>query len=520
MRVADYLDIAAAKFPDREYLVFEENRLTYLDAQKIVHSIAERINRLHIELELRRDVPIGLYSSNDHRVSLVQLGASKADIPYMGVHDRNSVETNAEILEYVDCQVIFFKSEYETQVVQLKKLVPSIIAWICIDKPSSEGEDLERWIKGCANKYPYYPVKRDSIGMFIVTGGTTGNSKAAMHSNRSVEMQIINASISFDFDGDSRLLSVAPLSHAAGQLATALFPKGGTNVIIRGFDPELVLRTIESERITHLFVPPTIIYILMAHPLLRQSDLSSLKCLMVGAAPIPPEKFKEAVRVFGPILYEAFAQTETLIPVLIKRPEDYYRPDGSFDEEILPTAGRASDFSSVEIMDPQGTVLPPGMPGEIVVRSSMGMSGYYKLPEATLEASMFGVHHTGDIGIKNTRGFITIIDRMKDLIISGGFNVYPAEVEAVINEHPAVLDCIVVGVPDEKWGEAVKAIVQLKPKMHVTADEILALCQLRLGGVKTPKSVDMWPELPRSPVGKLLRREARKQFWIGHWRTV
>lgn len=520
MRIADYLDMAAAKFPEREYLVFDRCRLSYRETRQFMHTIAVRMERLYTEFALRRDVPIALYSPNDHRVTRVQLGANKADIPYMGVHDRNSVETNADMLSYTDCEVVLFHSDYAGEVARLRALVPSIKLCICLDAAFPEGDSLESWLDGCWKDHAYRPVDCNRIAMFIVTGGTTGRAKAAMHTHLSVEMQIINASMNFDFRHHSRLLTVAPLSHAAGQFATALLPKGGTNVILKRFDAEVVLRTIESERITHVFLPPTIVYMLMTHPLVGKVDLASLKVMMVGAAPIAPEKFKEAVRIFGPIVYEGFAQTETLIPLLVKRPEDYMLPDGSCDEEIVPTTGRAVDFCYVDITDENGIVVPAGEQGEIVVRSSMGMSGYYKLPEASEDAARFGVHHTGDVGVKNARGFITIVDRKKDLIITGEFNIYPAEVEAVVNEHPAVLDCILVGVPDEKWGKAIKAIVELKAGMQVDGEEILAMCHGRLGGVKSPKSVEIWPQLPRSPVGKLLRREARKKFWEGHSRNI
>jgi acyl-CoA synthetase (AMP-forming)/AMP-acid ligase II len=296
--------------------------------------------------------------------------------------------------------------------------------------------------------------------------------------------------------------------------------RGAANIILPGFDPDAILSLIEKEKITHLFLPPTAVYALMAHPRTRQTDFSSLKCFIVGAAPFAPEKFKEAVRIFGPVIYEAFGQTETLFPLVIKSPSDYLNADGSFDEEAVRAAGKAVTVARIAIMDDEGNLLPAGERGEIVVRSSMIMQGYYKKPKDTAEVSQFGWHHTSDIGILDGRGFLTIVDRKKDMIVSGGFNIYPVEIEKVIQGHASVLDCIVVGVPDDKWGEAVKAVVQLKSGQTAVAEDLIALCKAQLGSAKSPKTVEFWPDLPRSAVGKLLKKDVRAKFWGEHWRAV
>ena len=259
---------------------------------------------------------------------------------------------------------------------------------------------------------------------------------------------------------------------------------------------------------------------MLAHPKLRTTNLGSLRCIVVGGAPVVPTKFKEAVAAFGPVLYEMYGQTETLAPITLKRPDDCIRADGSFDEDVLRSAGRAAPYARVEIMDPEGQMLPPGQAGEIVVMSSMTMRGYYKMPQETEESARQGWHHTTDIGIRDERGFITIVDRLKDMIISGGFNIYPSEIEAVIGELAAVQECSVVGVPDEKWGESVKAVIQLMPGLTLSEAEVVEHCKAKLGSLKVPRSVEFWPELPKSPVGKVLKREIRKKYWEGHWRTV
>ncbi len=245
-----------------------------------------------------------------------------------------------------------------------------------------------------------------------------------------------------------------------------------------------------------------------------------MKFFGIAAAPYAPDKFKEAVKVFGPVMHDLYGQTEILFPVLAKFSRDYLYANGTFDEEIVRSTGRAVPFAWMEIMDDDGKILPPGETGEIVVRSTIVMQGYYKRPKETKEVSKFGWHHTSDVGVKDARGFITIVDRKKDMIISGGFNVYPVEVETVILTHSAVLECTVIGVLSEKWGEEIKAVITLKDGAKATGEEFLASCKDKLGSIKAPKSVEFWPELPHSAVGKLLKKDIRAKFWEGQWRAV
>ena len=517
MRIADYLDTAAGRYPDAEVLVFGAERVTYAQARELVHTIA---NAFKAEKALSENACVAVYSGNDHRISLVQWGANRADLVWMGVHVRNATATNIEVLKYMDCEAIFFSSALEADLPALKAGLPNVRLWVCIDRESPHGVHLDAWMDGHEGEFPYTPCDANRVACMVPSGGTTGPSKGAVHKHSSLEMEIVNLAMSMGIVEGSRLLTVAPLSHAAGQIALGFIPFGGVNVILSEFHPDEFLKTCNEERISHLFIPPTILYSLLLSPLAKTLDLSSLRCMFVGAAPVAPQKFKEAVELFGPVVYEGYAQTETLIPVLVKSPTDYLLPDGSFDERVLRSSGRPPPLVRVAIMDDAGKLLPSGEAGEVVVRASMGMSGYYKLPDATAEASQYGWHHTGDVGVMDARGYVTLIDRKKDMVITGGFNVYPNEVEAVLNMHPSVLECIVIGVPDEKWGEAVKGIVRLKPGATATQAELIALCREHLGGVKSPKTVEFWEDLPRSAVGKLLRREARQRFWAGHWRSI
>lgn len=517
MRLADYFDAATALRPDALAFVDGATRITYAQAQKYVHAVA---NGLTCERAAGAGTHVAIYAPNDYRVSLLHLGINLSDMAWLSVHIRNTMETNADVLEYFDTDIVFFHSAFEAGMPLLKSKLSKAKLYICIDKPSEHGVHMDAWLKGCDKPFRNQPEDPNARAFLQPTGGTTGPSKGAVHTHRTLELMGMALANGFNVTKESRHLCIAPLTHAAGLLVLGFTVKGGVNIIMPGFDPVALLDTIEKEKVTHLYLPPTAVYGLLAHPKTKTTDFSSLKCFIVGAAPIAPEKFKEAVRVFGPVMYEGFGQTETLIPILVKGPADYLLADGSFDEDVVRAAGKAVDVAALAIMDPEGNLLPAGERGEIVVRSSMVMQGYYKKPEDTAAVSTFGWHHTGDVGIQDARGYVTIVDRIKDMIVSGGFNIFPVEIEKVIQGHPAVLDCIVVGVPDDKWGEAVKAVVQLKPNQAVDEEAIINLCKEQLGSTKTPKSVEFWPELPRSAVGKLLKKDVRAKFWGDQWRAV
>ncbi len=517
MRLADYFDGAATQYPQNLALVDGPIRLTFAKAQKTVHAIATALTRAR---QAGSGNHVAIYAPNDYRVTLLHLGINLADMAWLSVHIRNPVEINAEILEYFDTNVVFFHSAFESSVPLLKVKLTLAKLYVCMDRESQHGPSLEQFLADC-----WLPFRNDredpnTTSLLQPTGGTTGPSKGAVHTHRTLEMLALTVSSGFHVRPESRHLVVAPLTHAAGLVVLGFTTRGAANIILPGFDADVILSLIEKEKITHLFLPPTAVYGLMAHPRTKQTDFSSLQCFIVGAAPFAPEKFKEAVRLFGPVIYEAFGQTETLFPLVIKSPSDYINSDGSLDEEAVRAAGKAVPVARIGIMDDDGKLLPAGERGEIVVRSSMTMQGYYKKPSDTAEVSKFGWHHTSDIGIVDARGFLTIVDRKKDMIVSGGFNIYPVEIEKVIQGHASVLDCIVIGVPDEKWGEAVKAVVQLKPCQIVCEEDLIALCKAQLGSAKAPKSVEFWPDLPRSAVGKLLKKDVRAKFWGDQWRAI
>jgi acyl-CoA synthetase (AMP-forming)/AMP-acid ligase II len=304
------------------------------------------------------------------------------------------------------------------------------------------------------------------------------------------------------------------MTHTAGMLAVPCTARGGTVIVLTKPDPALLLDAIAKHKVTEFFLPPTVIYRLLDIPDLgKKADFSSLKCLLYGAAPMSVEKLKQALEIFGPVMMGGYGQTECPASIAFLPPDEHFVNGRVASDARLSSVGRPSPLIRVEILNDANEILVPGETGEICVRGDLVMKGYYKAPGKTAETIVDGWLHTGDVGHIDAEGYLHITDRKKDMIISGGFNVYPSEVEQVIWSHPAVQDCAVIGVPDADWGEAVKAVVELNSGQMVSAGELTALCKEKLGSVKTPKTIEFVTELPRSPVGKVLKKDLRQPYW-------
>ncbi|EAQ96662.1 class I adenylate-forming enzyme family protein [Congregibacter litoralis] len=511
MRVADYFDRTASINPQQEAFVDIDldRRLSYQDARNFAHQVAVVLTE---KLGLAAGSKVAVYSPNDSLAFLAIVGVSRADMVWLPLNFRNALATNAQLLSFFGADVLIFHSQFEDSIAEIKSLAPDIKHFLCLDGDSSQGDSLRSLFSDGPVSYDSGPEDPMATTWMLATGGTTGPSKGVEHSHHSVEatinLQILGAVIS----PNPRYLVIAPMTHAAGYMIPAFVARNGTVVVLPEFEAGRVLETIEAEKITHLFLPPAALYGMLDHPDAAKYDYSSLQAFYIGAAPTAPERYKEAVARFGPCITEIYGQTETMFPLLYKSTAECLDDKGAFRESVLRSAGRVCPGCRVEIMSEDGQLLGPNEPGEIVVRGSSVMKGYYTNPEATAEVSRHGWHHTTDVGVKDEEGYITIVDRIKDMIISGGFNIYPVEIENVINGMAEVQNCAVIGVPDSKWGEAIKAVIVLQEGSSLEAESVMALCKEKLGSMKAPKSVEFWDALPLSPVGKILKREIRDRF--------
>jgi acyl-CoA synthetase (AMP-forming)/AMP-acid ligase II len=397
----------------------------------------------------------------------------------------------------------------------LREALPRLRLIVGIDARAAGAVLLDDWQGDPADWRDLGTWSPEDLAAIVASGGTTGSPKGIMQSHRGLASYVANHLATMPADTPPRYLVAAPMTHAAGLMCLPMLVRGGTVFVIDGAQPRAVADAIRRWAITDIFLPPTVIYTMLADPEIAAMTFPSLRYLLYGAAPMSVSKLREALALFGPVMVHGFGQMEAIMLCSVLAPADHYREGEIADDERLSSCGRPAPFVNLAIMAEDGTLLGPAEVGEIVVRGGNVMLGYFGDPEATAEASRFGWHHTGDLGYRDGEGFYHIVDRARDMIISGGFNIFPSEIEQHLWTHPAVSDCAVIGAPDEKWGEAVTAVIELKPGATVSAEELIALCRARLGSIKAPKRVEFWPELPRSAVGKVLKRQIRDRFWDG-----
>jgi acyl-CoA synthetase (AMP-forming)/AMP-acid ligase II len=442
---------------------------------------------------------------------------------WIPVGARNAAEENRYVLDAFDCDILFFQKEFASLIAALRPRLAKIKRYVCIDGEAEGAVSLAAWIEGHADTDLNLAVDLDDVVAISPTGGTTGVPKGVMNTHRSIQTYVAHFMIACNYGAQDRPvnLAAAPMTHTSGVMSLPCTARGGTVVILPKPDPALLLAAIPQYRVTEFFLPPTVIYRLLDIPdLNKKVDFSSLKYFVYGAAPMSVDKLKRAIKVFGPVMMECYGQTECPATISSMRPDEHFDAGALASDERLSSVGRPNPLVHVEILGEDNRVLAKGETGEICVRGDLVMKGYYKDPVKTAETIVDGWLHTGDIGHLDSGGYVHITDRKKDMIISGGFNVYPSEVEQVIWAHPAVRDCAVIGVPDEQWGEAVKAVVELNAGQSVGAEELIALCKQRLGSVKAPKTVDFIAALPRSAVGKVLKKDLRAEYWRGTERRI
>ena len=521
MRAIDYFDKGAEAFPDRIAIIDRTTQYSYREAQEASHKIARAMQARGLNGEER----VAIFSPNDGRILLCMLGLMRAGGVWVPVNHRNALDANVQFLKYSETSWLFYHSSFQEQVRQMKAQAPALKQFVCLDAENDGDPALESFVKlGVEGEEVDWGDPRGNLERLVglvPTGGTTGPAKGVMVTSLSwgTMVETANQCLRCD-DIEPVCLSTAPLSHAAGVVAFAMFPLAATNVIMPAFDALEVLQNIQHYRVTHIFLPPTALYAMLAHPRLREFDYSSLRRMLLAAAPVSPDKLKKAVEVFGRCVCQSYGQTEAPMYMTYLDTKTLAAATAGDHPERLRSCGKVTPAVRLAIMDDDGLLLPPHKTGEIVARGALVSAGYYHLPAATAEIRTFGWHHTGDVGYRDDDGFFYIVDRKKDMIITGGFNVFSVEVEAAIMALPQVHECAVIGVPHDVWGEAVKAFVVVNPGESLTQEEVLQHCKSRLGGMKSPKSVEFRSEIPKTFAGKLDRKTLREPYWKNAERQV
>ena len=522
MAMIDFFDRGWSINPEGAAYIQDERSYSFDE----VGALSCRIANALLATGLPKESKGAVWAMNDATAWTCALGLWRANMCWLPVGARSSAEENHYVLDQFDCEVLFYQASFADVIATLQPRLPKVRHWVCIDGATPQvrhSVELGDWIRDHGATRPHVRVDMDDVVAVMPTGGTTGSPKGVMNTHRSYQTAFAHFLMACPYGPDEKpvTLAAAPMTHTAGLLSIPVTSRGGAVVILSKPDPVLMLGAIARHRVTEIFLPPTVIYRLLDIPDLNiKVDFSSLRYFMYGAAPMSLDKLKQAIEVFGPVMTGGYGQTEAPGSISTLLPGEHLQAGRPASDMRLSSVGRPNPLVHVEIMDDERRILPRGESGEICVRGDLVMKGYYKDPAKTAETIVDGWLHTGDVGHLDAQGFLHITDRKKDMIISGGFNVYPSQVEQVIWSHPAVQDCAVIGVPDDNWGEAVKAVVELNAGQSVTAEELMALCKSRLGSVMTPKSVDFIAQLPRSAAGKVLKKDLRAGYWKDSARKI
>lgn len=453
---------------------------------------------------------------NHARFFELLFGAARVGAVLTPINNRLTTPEVAHIISDSQARLLFVESAL------LPVAAPLIAANPVLQAISIDSDDYTRWRDASGLHAPTFAPGPETVALQLYTSGTTGKAKGVMITHRNLlEAKAVEATKPGSWnrwDDHDAVLVATPLAHigATGWALWALF-HGATAVVLSEFSAEGVLAAIASERITKMFLVPSALQIVARHPAAATTDFSALRIIMYGASPMPPSTLLECMEVFGCAFAQHYGMTETSGSVAILPPEDH-SPEGG---ARMLAAGRPIGGARIVVRDADGKPAETGTIGEITVQGSAVMSGYWGLEQASRDSIMAdGWLRTGDAGYLDADGYLYIADRLKDMIISGGENVYPTEVECVLAAHPGVEDVAVIGIPDERWGEAVHAAVVLRPGAEIGERELRDWCRERLAGFKLPKRIEFIAQLPRNASGKTDRRALREPFWEGRMRQV
>ncbi|MEN8674232.1 AMP-binding protein [Nocardioides sp.] len=522
MRIIDFFDQAASQHPSR-LLISESGKdkeFTFAEGADFSQQVGRGLRAAGLEV----GDSVGVYAPNCAEALLAMLALWRAGGAWVPLNPRNALESTADFAREVQLKAIFVHSRFADQMPALRELVPSLQLVVAVDAPVAGAITVDELIAGGADialeDWNDEHGRPEALAALIPTGGTTGGSKPVVITNAVWSVMMDLTSRHFPDSEHPVVLVSAPMTHAAGIMAGLMVCQGASSVVLPGFDAARVLDTIETERITHTFMPPTALYDLTDEQRRSARDLSSMELLWLAAAPVAPHRLREAIETLGPWIGQSFGQAE--VPGFISwlTPEELADAAAGDRPERLASCGRPTWGTQVAIMADDGELLPVGDVGEIVVRGRLVTPGYHNLPDKTAEVREHGWHHTGDVGRLDEDGYLYILDRKKDMIISGGFNVYPSEVEAAMLQLPGVGQCAVIGVPDERWGERVTAIVVPSDDSGTDEAALIAACKQAIGSVKAPKNIHFVDELPLTPARKIDKKVIRAQFWKEQARAV
>lgn len=498
MDVRTLLRRAASYFKDREAVIFKDKRLSFAEAWARGVRLANALNKLGVQQGDR----VAVLENNGIAAVDAFIGLALGSYVRCPLYARNSISAHLSMLQRGECKALLAGPEFAAEIEGLKVQMPALEHVLLRDG------DYESWLAAQSDVDPDPEISPDDLFALRFTGGTTGLPKGIPNTHWQFLSQCRDWFYAFPtVEPHDSVLHVAPITHASGSLFLPAWAAGARNVLVDQFNPVEVLDLFEQESISFLFLPPTVINALSRHPSAPGRDYSALKVLMSASAPIASETTRRARKVFGDVLYQGYGLSE-VFPLTMMGPSQWFANVAG--SRPIESAGRPLPFTDIEIWGEDDKPLPPGSAGEIVVRSDGQMDAYWNDPEQTAERMSGGWIRTGDVGKIDENGYLYILDRKADMIISGGFNIYPAELENVIAGHPGVIEVAVFAVPHEKWGETPMVVAVVEDVEKMDEQEVIELVSAKLGSYKKPGIVRFTTEpLPKTPVGKINRKALR-----------
>lgn len=510
-------DSVLRRYATEPAITFEGETLTYGN----IDALSVRFANALLDLGLESEDCVGLLMSNRPEYTIAEIGLARAGLVKVPLNDMLSAGDIEYMLDNSDASAVVVGPNFIETIETVAPNVPTLDQVITVDagehslsKNGHQTESFERLLEETDPSPLIVSVSKDTLAGIFHTGGTTGDPKGVKHTQGNLALNALAHAIELDIQPRDTLLLMTPLPHSAGLIMAGGLTQGSRHVITQGFDAKRALETIEQEEISWTFMVPTMIYRILDLLDENEYDTSTLETLTYGAAPMKPERLREGLEQLGGVFVQFYGQYETpdLITVLPKSAHD---PE---NEERLSSCGVSTAMCEVAIVD-DGKPVDSGEVGEILARGAYTMEGYYKMPEKTDETMDNGWVHTGDIGRRDEDGYVYILDRDSDVIITGGMNVYSVTVEEVIQQHEQVSNVAVIGVPHDEWGEAVKAVI-VPTGDSVNRNDLRAFCADRLADYKTPKSFDVVEELPTTPYGKLDKKRLREPYWGTQTREI
>jgi len=523
MNLGYMLSRAAANYPDHPAIIYRDLTRSYRELNEAVNRVASAFTRLGLQPGDR----VAIFSPNRPEILEVLFAAWKAGLIAVPINFRLHKDEVCYILNHSEAKLLVYAGIYHDAMASIAHDLSVTNTMVCLDELKDNEQHSTQTIltyhellNHGDTEEKMTPVDGDDVAWLFYTSGTTGKPKGVMLTHRILLLSTLNVCADiYPFRHEDTGLHAGPLTHGSGLYALPLIAKGGTNILlpVSHFEPETVFALIEKYEVTVLpFLAPTMVKRLIESESNSKYDLKSLRCIIYGGAPMYVEDMQAALKKFGPIFAQIYGQGECPMTItgLRREEHDVNRP------ELLASAGTPRLGVQVVIQDEMGNKLPRGAVGEIVVQSDLVMKGYWRDMEVTNNTIVNGWMRTGDVGYMDEQGHVYILDRTKDMIISGGNNIYPREIEEILLRHPAVQEVCVFGVPDREWGESVKAVVVLRPGQKSTEEALITFCKRHLASYKKPKSVEFVEALPKNAYGKVLKRELRDKYWKGKKRMV